>query len=30
MVNGLAVFDVKLENGSITTEQVRQLEDDAW
>jgi hypothetical protein len=30
MVNGLAVFDVQLEGGSITTEKVRRLEDEAW
>jgi hypothetical protein len=30
MMNGLAVFDVELEGGSITTEQVRQLEDEPW
>jgi len=30
MVNGLAVFDVELEGGSITTDQVRQLEDESW
>ena len=30
MVNGLAVFDVQLEDGPITTEQVRQLEDQSW
>ena len=30
MVNGLAVFDVELNGGSITTEQVRQLEDEPW
>jgi hypothetical protein len=30
MVNGLAVFDVELNDGSITTEQVRQLEDESW
>ena len=30
MVNGLAVFDVELDGGSITTEQVRQLEDEPW
>jgi hypothetical protein len=30
MMNGLAVFDVELEGGSITTEQVRELEDEPW
>ena len=30
MVNGLAVFDVELEGGPITTEHVRQLEDEPW
>jgi hypothetical protein len=30
MVNGLAVFDVELEGGSITTDHVRKLEDATW
>jgi hypothetical protein len=30
MVNGLAVFDVELENGPITTEEIRKLEDLPW
>ena len=30
MVNGLAVFDVELEGGTITTEDIRKLEDRPW
>jgi len=30
MVNGLAVFDVELTGGSITTEEVLRLEDESW
>jgi hypothetical protein len=30
MVNGLAVFDVELEGGAVSAEQVRKLEDEAW
>jgi hypothetical protein len=30
MVDGLAVFDVELEGGSITTDHVRKLEDATW
>ena len=30
MMNGLAVFDVELKNGTITTEEIRELEDQPW
>ena len=30
MMNGLAVFDVKLEGGTLTTEQILELEDQPW
>ena len=30
MVNGLAIFDVELEGGPITTEDVLRLEDESW
>lgn len=30
IVNGLAVFDVELKNGPLTTEQLLELEDQAW
>jgi len=29
-VNGVAVFDVELEGGPITTEDVLKLEDESW
>lgn len=30
MVNGLAVFDFPIKGGTITTEDVRRLEDESW
>jgi hypothetical protein len=30
MVNGLAVFDLPVESGSITDELLRRLEDEPW
>jgi hypothetical protein len=30
MMNGLAVFDVELKNGTITTEEIREFEDQPW
>jgi hypothetical protein len=30
MVNGLAVFDFPVKGGTITTEDVRRLEDESW
>ena len=30
MVNGRAVFDLPIEKGSITTEQILRLEDESW
>jgi len=30
MVNGIATFDVELRDAPLTTEQVRQLEDEPW
>jgi hypothetical protein len=30
VVNGLAVFDVELVGGPITTEDVLKLEDESW
>lgn len=30
IVNGLGVFDVELEGGTITTEEVRRIEDQPW
>ena len=30
MVNGLVVFDFPVKGGTITTEDVRRLEDESW
>jgi len=30
MVNGLAFFDFPIKGGTITTEDVRRLEDESW
>jgi len=30
MANGLAVFDFPVKGGSITTEDIRRLEDESW
>jgi hypothetical protein len=30
MVSGVAVFDVELEGGPISTEDVLKLEDESW
>jgi hypothetical protein len=30
MVNGRAVFDLPIEKGSISTEQLLRLEDETW